>query len=195
MERLREDLPVETLYSFEVLKGTTFVFRIIRDFLRAEVVEYNRHPATDRISWGLVKLLYPETEDIDFTYERLVQHKKSSRASMPTNKEIERQAGPPVHSYSLGRRDSEARAAHNMALRFKNQDKFAGKLGEDLPEHINNYIDAAQDYNLDQTNKLASFHNAFDRGAKRFYREKVRDRCRIFSEACQVMQHEYNSRT
>ena len=30
--KLREDLPVETLYSFEVLMGTTFVFRIIHDF-------------------------------------------------------------------------------------------------------------------------------------------------------------------
>ena len=50
------------------------------------------------------------------------------------------------------RRDDDARAAHNIALRFKNQDKFTGKLSEDLTEHINNYIDAAQDYNLDQTN-------------------------------------------
>ena len=74
VERLREELPVEVLYSFEVLMGTTFIFRIICDFLRAEGVEYNRHP----ISWGLVKMLYSGTEDIDFAYERLVKHKKSS---------------------------------------------------------------------------------------------------------------------
>ena len=90
---------------------------------------------------------------------------------MPTNREVERQPGPPVQVYSPGRHDSEARAAHNMALRVKNQDTFTGKLGEDLTEHINNYIDAAQDYNLDQTNKLA-FHNIFDGEAKKFYREK-----------------------
>ena len=67
VKELSEDLPVEILYSFEVLKGTTFVFRIIRDFLRAEGVEYNRHPATNCISWRLVKMLYPDTDDIDIT--------------------------------------------------------------------------------------------------------------------------------
>ena len=102
---------------------------------------------------------------------------------MSTNKENERQAGPPVHSYLPGRRDSEARSAHNMALRFKNQDKLTGKLGEVLTEHINNYIDAAQDYNVDKTNKCTYLHNIFDGEAKRFYREKVRDRCENFGEA------------
>ena len=75
-----------------------------------------------------------------------------------------------------GRCGSEARTAHNMALLFKNQDKLTGKLGEDLTEHINNYNDAAQDYSLDQTNKLAFLYNIFDREARRFYREKMRDR-------------------
>ena len=112
-----------------------------------------------------------------------------------TNKEVEREPGPPVQVYSPGRRDSEARAAHSTALRFKNQDKFTGKLGEDLTEHINNYIDAAQDYNLDQTNKLAFFHNIFDGEPKRFYREEVGNRCGNFGQACQVMQDEYNSIT
>ena len=85
---------------------------------------------------------------------------------MPTNKDIECQAGPPVQGYPPGRRDPESRAGQKMALRFKNQDKVTEKLGEDLTEHVNNYIDAAQDYNLDQTNKLAFFHNIFDGEAK-----------------------------
>ena len=82
-----------------------------------------------------------------------------------------------------------------MALRFKNRDKFTGKLGEDLTEHINNYIDASQDYCLDQDNKFAFFHNIFEGEAKRFYREKVRERCGNFEQACQIMQDEYNNIT
>lgn len=61
-----------------------------------------------------------------------------------------------------------------MSLRLKNRDKFTGKLGEDLTEHIRNSIEAAQDYKLDQGNKLAFFHNIFDGETKRFYREKVK---------------------
>ena len=100
-------------------------------------------------------MLYADTDDIYFAYERLVQHKKSSRAYMPTNKKTEQRAGPPAQGYLSGGRDFEPRTAHNMALRFKNHEKLTGKLSEDLPEHINNYIDAAQDYSLDQTNKRA----------------------------------------
>ena len=143
-----------------MLKGTTFVFRTICDLLRAEGVEYNRHPTTDRISWVLVEMLYSDTNDIDFAYEILAQHKKSNRACIPTNKENERQAGPPAQDYpaqgySAGRRDVEPRTAYKMAFRFKNHDKCTGKLGEDLTEQIKNYIDAAQDYGIDQTNNRA----------------------------------------
>ena len=87
IERLREYIPIETLYSFEVLKGTTFVFRIIRDFLRAEGVKYNRHPATDCISWGIVELLYSDKDKIDFAYERLIPHRKNSRSKTSTDQE------------------------------------------------------------------------------------------------------------
>lgn len=51
-EKLRDYLPVETLYSYGVLRGTTFVFRFTREFPRAEGIEYKRHPTTHCISWG-----------------------------------------------------------------------------------------------------------------------------------------------
>ena len=165
-EKVREDIPVETLYSVDILNGTTFVFRIIRDFLRAKGVVYNRHPATDRIAWGLVEMLYSDKDDIDFAYERLVQHKKSSRASILVKNGNERDISPPSQSNPPDRRDSVSRIAHNMALRFKHREKFTGKLGEDLTEHINNYIDASKDYCLDQSNKLTFCHTIFEGEAK-----------------------------
>ena len=194
-EKVREDIPVESLYSVDILNRTTFVFRVIRDFLRAKGVVYNRHPATDRIVWGFVEMLYSDKDDIDFAYERLVQHKKSSRATIPIKNGNERDISPPSRSNPPDRRDSVSRIAHNMALRFKNRDKFTETLGEDLTEHINNYIDASQDYCLDQGNKLALFHNIFKGEAKRLYREKVREVCGNFGEAWQIMQNEYNEIT
>ena len=94
-EKVREDIPVETLYSVDILNGTTFVFRIIRDFLRAKGVLYNRHSSTDGIAWGLVEMLYSDKDDIHFAYERLVQHKKRSRASIPIKNGNERDISPP----------------------------------------------------------------------------------------------------
>lgn len=51
-EKLHDDLPVENLYYYSVLNGTTFVFSFFRDFLRAESIEYKRQSPTDRVSWG-----------------------------------------------------------------------------------------------------------------------------------------------
>ena len=140
-------------------------------------------------------MLYSDKDGIDFAYERLVQDKKSSRASIPIKNGNERDISPPSRSNPPDRRDSGSRIAHNMALRFKNRDKFTGKLGKDLTEHINNYIDASQDYCLDQGNKFVFFQNIFEGEAKRFYREKVQERCGNFGQACQIMQDEYKNIT
>lgn len=74
---------------------------------------------------------------------------------MQTN---ERDVPQPAQTHVAKRLDSESKIADNMALRFKNQDIFTGKLVEDLPEHICNYIDATQDYksSTKQTNLRSS---------------------------------------
>jgi hypothetical protein len=48
-----------------------------------------------------------------------------------------------------------SRIAHSMATYYKIEPKFTGKLGDDLTEHINNFMDAASDYT--PTNSLGSF--------------------------------------
>jgi phage-related protein len=65
-----------------------------------------------------------------------------------------------------------SKIAHSMATRFKIEQKFTGKLGEDLTEYISNYMDAANDYNLTNQQKMDFMHHLLDGEAKRFYREK-----------------------
>ena len=83
------------------------------------------------------------------------------------------------------------RIAHSIALRFRNDDKFSGKLGEDLNEAINLYLDAANDYELNQEQRLKYFHTIFEGEARRFYRLKVSKRVPTFSEACVKMRTEF----
>jgi hypothetical protein len=55
-----------------------------------------------------------------------------------------------------------------MATRFKADQKFTGKLGEDLTKYISNYMDAANDYNLSAKQKLDYMHHVLDGEAKKF---------------------------
>jgi hypothetical protein len=41
-----------------------------------------------------------------------------------------------------------SKRAHSMDTRFKIEQKFTEKLGEDLTEYVSNYMDAAKDYDL-----------------------------------------------
>jgi hypothetical protein len=88
-----------------------------------------------------------------------------------------------------------SKIAHSMATRFKIEQKFTGKLGEDLTEYISNYMDAANDYNLTNQQKMDFMHHLLDGEAKRFYREKVLSSCTNFAEATAMMQAEFNSLT
>jgi Zinc knuckle len=85
--------------------------------------------------------------------------------------------------------------AHSMATRLKADQKFTGKLGEDLTEFISTYMDAANDYYLFSKQKLDHMHHLLDGEAKRFYREKMLSSCATFAEATSMMQEEFNSLT
>jgi hypothetical protein len=88
-----------------------------------------------------------------------------------------------------------SKIAHSMATRFKIEQKFTGKLGEDLTEYISNYMDATNDYNLTNQQKMDFMHHLLDGEAKRFYREEVLSSCTNFAEATAMMQAEFNSLT
>jgi len=82
-----------------------------------------------------------------------------------------------------------------MAIRFKSTEKFSGKLGESITEHINNYLEVANEYGLDHGEKFLFFYHIFDGEAKRFYRIKVLVIVDDFASACQMMQEEFNNIT
>ena len=60
---LREDLPPEVLYSKEMLRGPTVLYRLIRDYLVVKGLTYTPHLTTNRISHGLVNMIYVDNSD------------------------------------------------------------------------------------------------------------------------------------
>jgi hypothetical protein len=69
---LSEDLPPSVLYSDEMLSESHVIYRILRDFFeRTGASTYSPHANSNRIVWGIVKMIYTDTDDQEDAYHRL----------------------------------------------------------------------------------------------------------------------------
>lgn len=89
--------------------------------------------------------------------------------------------------------NDERKVAHNIAIRFKKDEKFSGKIGEDINEFIAFYMETAVDDELSSTKKLKYFHNLFDQEGRRYNRNYVQHNCHKFEEACIKLQDDFSS--
>lgn len=188
IDALRDDLPPEVLYSKELLKGPTTLFRILRDYLTVKGLHYTAHARSNRIAYGLVDMFFTDIPDRIVANANLsASHSASTSPSINNSN----QSSQPQSSHlSL-----DSKIAHNIASRFKREERYSGKIGEDIKEVIDNYCDAADDYNLSDEQKLRYFHNIFDGEAKRFYRTSVAATTFTFNTSVQRMLQEFNSIT
>ena len=182
ISNLREDLPPEVLYAKEMLRGPTVLYRLIRDYLVVKGLAYTPHPTSNRISHGLVNMIYVDNTDRILANQSLISpppgSTQGSQQSFPQTNEA-----------------PNSKIAHNISSRFKKDDRYTGKIGEDIQEAINNYRDCAEDFHLGDEQMLRFFHNIFDGEAKRFYRSHVIQRATDFNSAASLMVKEFNSLT
>lgn len=88
--------------------------------------------------------------------------------------------------------NGDKRQAYNMTSRFKRDDKFSGKFCENVNKVLGNNMQAANDYDLNQSQELSFFQNLLDGEAKQFFATYVQPVCTSFTEACPKI---YNDRT
>lgn len=106
------------------------------------------------------------------------------------SKDVPNQFIPQSHAPGL---DTDIQGAHSMGTRWTKEDKFSGKLVEDLNEAINFYTDATNDYELFRGQKLKYFHNVFNGEARSFYCPRVETNAHSFAEASYMMRDKRNS--
>jgi hypothetical protein len=158
---LREDLPPSLLCSWKSTGGTAILYRLIRNYLQKKGAVYTQSTESNRITYGLVPIIYDSQIYRDAALTLLRSFSQSIHDNAST--------GTGVGSMNITRSSEPvSRIAHSMATRFKTEQNFTGKLGEDLTEHINNFMDAASDYNLTPQQKLDYMHHLFEGEAKRF---------------------------
>lgn len=183
IEDLKQDLTVELLYCEENIKGPILLFRLLRDYLVLKGLRYQEDPENRRIMYGLIESFLDSDTDKAYARQRLASKNSNTTAASATDVPYTRM---PEHH-------DDRKIAHNMAVRFKKDDKFSGKIGEDVNEYIFNYKEAAIDYELSTDQMLKYFHNLFDGEAKSFYRHHVQTYCTSFEEASTKIQLEFNS--
>lgn len=86
----------------------------------------------------------------------------------------------------------EGSIVYAITNRFKKKDCFSGKIGENINELIASCIEMFKDLNIDADQKLESFQNIFEEGAKRMYRSFFLNKASSFLDACDSLPQKYH---
>jgi hypothetical protein len=124
---------------------------------------YTQNTESNRITLGLVDMLCYNSQSERTAALTLLR----STASTSVDATSPNVGDDPATSHS----EPARKIARSMATRFKNEQKGTRKLGENLTEYISNYMDAANENNLTNQQKMDFMHHLLDGEAKRFYPE------------------------
>lgn len=186
IQGIRDDFPPQVLYNPEVTKGPHSLFRHIRDYLVLQGIQYEPAEGTNRIIYGLPKMLYLSDDERDMATNLLSFMGAVPQAHASTGSSSESNRIQPFHSNGSDAhhhdRMDNTRLAHNVATRFKKEDTFSGDINQDIKEYLSNYEDVALDYNLNESQKLSYLHNLFKGEAKVYYKS-IKLSCRTFEDA------------
>lgn len=184
---LREHLTTETLLNPEILIGPSTLYRILRDYLLRKGFGYVSHPSSSRIYKGLANCFLEDEDGKTYAFS-IVDNLRNDTPTPSGQTCVITQ----MTDTSRNDNDSERKLAHSLSQRFKKEERFTGKLGENIEEYFDNYKTASEDYALTEQQKFRYLHNLFDEDAKRFYRTNVQYISLSYNEARTKMENEYN---
>lgn len=87
--------------------------------------------------------------------------------------------------------DQKREGTSIVAEKFRKEERFTGKMGQDIHENIATYNETANDYQHGDNQKLRYFHNLLDCDGERFYRT-IQDSCETYRQASANMISEYS---
>lgn len=127
--------------------------------------------------YGLVNNFFDS--DIHKAYAR----KKLSESNAPV---VAASLSDVVNIRTIDRND-DRKLAHDSPSCFKRHDKFSGQIGETINIFLAIYMEAVNDYDLNQSQKPSYFRKLFNGGARQFFRTCVLLVFTSFVETCTKM--------
>lgn len=195
VQGIRDDFPPQVLYSPEVTRGPHNLFRHIRDYLVIQGVQYEPAEGTNRIIHGLPKMLYTSEDERTMAMSLLDFMSAMPHSTNSHGTSCDSNRTQPLNQNGYGAqmndRTDNTRLAHNVATRFKKEDRFSGDINEDIKEYLSGYEDVALDYNLTEAQKLAYLHNML-RGEAKIYYKSIKLNCRSFEDAREKLITKYS---
>ena len=134
-------------YSSEFLKRPITLFCILRDYVTVKGLQYSPYPRSNIIAYGLVEVFFVPDRIITKANLSAYHASSTSRSVNYCN-----QSSQPTCHPSM-----DPKIAHNIASRFEREGRYSGSIGKDISEIIDNYYDAADDYNLTKSRSCDTF--------------------------------------
>ena len=183
---IKQDFPPFKLFK-STLVSHAILMRKFAEFLTSRHIQIAEHES-NYLPNSLAITLF-EGRQKDNALEIIANYIARDSEQLPSQSSPQSASSTPVADTLY-----HEKIAHNMAIRFKEESKkFSGTLGECWNEYLNEYLFAANDYNLTASQKLSYLHHLLRDNAKRFYSRHVQGICASFAEAVAIMEKEYNS--
>lgn len=143
---LRKDMQPHLLYHPDVSSGRTTTYQFSKDYMELNDVSYTVHTSVCRASGGLVNMIYLEEADKSRTFALSENPSTSISTTLPLTFYVRIYSS--YFNHRLQRRLKGTKLVHGITKQLKKEDRFTGKIGEDVNEYIANYIDICNDINV-----------------------------------------------
>lgn len=149
-------------------------------------------PGPNRLSRGIAYCFFTDEEYIQWAFARpwnLRQSKANSTIKTDANQQ---QVNVIAHQkqFSEGKR-----MAPSNSQRIQKEEKFSGKIGENVSKSLPNYDEAYSNYGLTNERKLRYLRNVYDVEAKHFYHSYVQYTSDQYKIAAGKMLAKFNNGT
>lgn len=148
-------------------------------------VSYKQHANTNRIYYGFTETFLTDDQDKSTAYETCDTHRlRTSVHSTAPN--------APIH-VSIAPTHQARNTLPNLLRIFREEERYTGRLGEEINEFFQNYTDTCRDLEYTISQKHRFFHVLFDGEEMQFYQNKVQDVCHNFQEARMAICNNFRS--
>ena len=192
-----EDVGPEELFHPDV-KTSPAIYRAIKAFLGNRSVSLVHHSSGRNIKIIASTLFQGE----ELAKAEMLINAVRTFSSMPQvqpNANMSLASTRSIHNNSSSNIDEPnpfAKVAHNIAIRFKEQDKkFSGAIGESWDEFLQEFKAALNECDVTHTQASKLFHHILTGEAKRFYYAQLHNHALSFEDLVNGIREEYNSST
>lgn len=161
LRELKTDLPPDILYTQEICWKFQQLYFALKDCLALNGLDYCPHPQSNRRSHGTLDTLYSYEYNSSRAKSMLDSDLMSSRDNLVVSMGEGGTEPPATYNSHQDSYYKERSIANQVCNWFRTEDRFCGKMGQDIGEEIMNYNDGCSDLTIPDMKRVKTFHIVF----------------------------------